>query len=307
MDDLARIHTFIKVAELGSLSAAARHMDTSVTSIARQLNSLERQLAISLITRSSRKLTLTEPGKLFYQRARVLCADLQSAMQEASSFQESVKGTLRISLRPSIGNSVIVPALPEFLSRHPDLKIDISFSDARQDLIANDIDVAVWMGTIPDSDLIARRLSRGERIACASPEYLKARGTPQTPNDLRQHDCILFVGPTYGSRWCFTRDASPPCEVEVTGRIKTDNAQALYSAALSGGGVMVVHEWGARSLIAQGRLARVLPDYEVQYSSIDSDLHAVYARNRGMSRKVRAFVDFLVELFQKPPELGTQR
>lgn len=304
MNDLSRIHTFIRVVQLGSLSAAARALNTSVTTIARQVGSLEEELKVRLLHRSSRKLTLTEPGKLFYARACALCTDLRNAMQEASSFQENVKGTLRISLRPSVGHTVIVPALPGFLARYPGLRIDLSFSDERQDLIADDIDVAVWMGAIPDSDIVARRLSPGERIAFASPAYLKARGVPRVPEDLRHHECLLFKGSHYANKWRFTKAGMPPSEVIVSGSIQTDNTLALYSAALAGAGVMVANEWGARAFIAQGRLQRVLSDYRVQYAATNGELYAVHASNRGVSRKVRVFVDFLVELFKTTEEGG---
>ncbi|SCU76870.1 Transcriptional regulator, LysR family [Cupriavidus necator] len=298
MNDLTRIHAFISAVRSGSLSAAARAQDTSVTTIARQVSSLEEELKVRLLHRSSRKLTLTEPGKLFYARACALCTDLRNAMQEASSFQAHVKGTLRISLRPSVGHMVIVPALPGFLARYPDLKIDVSFSDVRQDLIADEIDVAVWMGAIPDSDIVARRLSPGERIAFAAPAYLQAHGVPRVPEDLTRHQCLLFKGSHYGSTWRFTKAGMPPAEVAVSGVIQTDNTLALYAAALAGGGVMVANEWGARAFIAQGRLQRVLADYQVHYGAPNGELHAVYASNRGVSRKVRVFVDFLVELFK---------
>ncbi len=297
MNDLTRIHAFIRAVQSGSLSAAARAQDTSVTTIARQVSSLEEELKVRLLHRSSRKLTLTEPGKLFYARACALCTDLRNAMQEASSFQEQVKGTLRISLRPSVGHMVIVPALPGLLAKYPDLKIDVTFSEVRQDLIADDIDVAVWMGAIPDSDIVARRLSPGERIAFAAPQYLEAYGAPRVPEDLKRHQCLLFKGSHYGSTWRFEKAGMAPAEVAVSGVIQTDNTLALYAAALAGGGVMVANEWGARAFIAQGRLQRVLTDYRVQYGATNGELYAVYASHRGISRKVRVFVDFLVALF----------
>jgi DNA-binding transcriptional LysR family regulator len=296
MDDLSRIHTFMRVAQLGSFSAAARQLDISVTSIARQINSLEADLEVRLINRSSRRLALTEPGRLFYQRACKISSELRNAMEETTSFQETVKGVLRISLRPSVGNLVIVPALCKFLRRYPNVKVHVSLAEERQDLIENDIDVAVWMGTIPDAGIVARRLSPAQRVVCAAPEYLHANGIPVRPEDLRNHNCLLFDAPTYGKKWTFKKDGLCQ-EVEVDGLIQTDNALTLYTSALAGAGIIVAHQWAARTLISQGRLISVLDEYEVTYSAIGAELYAVYSSSRGLSRKVRAFVDFLVELF----------
>jgi DNA-binding transcriptional LysR family regulator len=296
MDEFARIQTFIKVVEAGSFSAAARDV-SSVSSVARQVRSLEDELGVRLLNRSTRSLSLTEPGRRFYESARTIANDLSNAKAEAKSFQDSVKGDLRVSLRVSAGTTVIVPALPAFLQRYPELTLDISLTDERRDLIANNIDVAVWMGHLADSEIVARRLSPGERIVCGSPDYFKRRGVPRTPGDLRGHDCLLFTARSYGNRWGFTREGELE-EIEVRGSLRTDNGLVLLSAALADLGLIVVHNWMVRSLVSQRRLVRVLSDYTVNPRPGDAELYAVYASSRGLSRKVRVFVDFLVELFQ---------
>jgi DNA-binding transcriptional LysR family regulator len=170
-------------------------------------------------------------------------------------------------------------------------------SDERRDLVANNIDVAVWMGHLPDSEVVARRLSRSQRIVCGAPAYFERRGVPRTPADLREHNCLLYTARSYGTHWAFTRDGHRE-EIDVHGSLRTDNALVLLSAAVSGLGLVVVHEWSARSQIAQGSLTRVLDDYMVNPRPGDAELYAVYASSRGLSRKVRVFVDFLVDLFQ---------
>lgn len=295
MDEFSRILTFIKVVKAGSFSAAARH-ESSISSVARQVKSLEDELGLRLLNRSTRSLSLTEPGRIFYERACHIANDLNNAKLEAKSFQESVKGVLRVSLRVSAGASTIVPALPALLKQYPELSFDISLTDERRDLVAENIDVAVWMGALPNSDLIARRLSRSKRIVCATPRYFEMCGTPQKPEDLLAHNCLLFSGPNYGSAWGFSKEGHLK-EVHVNGNLKSSNALVLLNAALADLGVIVVHDWMVQSLITQGRLVRVLGDYTVSPTPADAELFAVYPSSRGLSLKVRVFVDFLVDLF----------
>lgn len=298
MDEFTRIQTFIKVVEAGSFSAAARH-ESSISSIARQVKSLEDDLGVRLLNRTTRSLSLTEPGRRFYERVCRIANELNNAKSEATSFQDSVKGMLRVSLRVSAGTTIIVPALPALLQQYPDLSIDISLNDDRCDLVANNIDVAVWMGDIPDSEIVAKRLTPSQRIVCGAPSYFQRHGVPKVPGDLRSHNCALFTARSYGNIWGFAKDGKSE-EVEVQGTVRSDNGLVLLSAAISGLGLIVVHEWMVRLPIAQGALVRVLDDYTVNPRPGDAALYAVYPSSRGLSRKVRVFVDFLIALFQGP-------
>jgi DNA-binding transcriptional LysR family regulator len=300
LDEFTRIQTFIRVVEAGSFSAAARDL-SSISSVARQVKALEDELGVRLLNRSTRSLSLTEPGRRFYERACAIANDLGNAKSEVKSFQDTVKGVLRVSIRVSAGTTMIVPALPAFMAQYPELTIDLTLSDERRDLVANNIDVAVWMGHLPDSEIVARRLSPSQRIVCGASGYFERHGVPRTPEDLRQHNCLLYTARSYGTRWAFTRDGRQD-EIDVRGSLRTDNALVLLSAAVSGLGLIVVHEWTVRSQIAQGNLVRVLDDYTVNPRPGDAELYAVYASSRGLSRKVRVFVDFLVDLFRAPGE-----
>jgi DNA-binding transcriptional LysR family regulator len=295
MDDFSRIVTFIKVVEAGSFSAAARNQ-SSVSSVARQVKSLEDDLGVRLLNRSTRSLSLTEPGRILYERARGISNDLNNAISETSSFKDSVKGVLKVALRVSTGTTIIVPALPGFLQEHPDLTLDVTLTDERNDLIASNIDVAVWMGDLPNSEIVARRLTPSQRIVCGAPSYFEQHGIPQTAADLAQHNCLLFSPRAYSNVWEFTRGGEHE-RVPVHGSLRTDNGLVLLSAALAGLGLIVVHEWMVRRLLAEGRMMRVLADYAVNPTTGEADLFAVYSSSRGMSRKVRVFVDFLVQLF----------
>ena len=298
MNELGRVRTFIKVVEAGSFSAAARH-ESSVSSVARQVKSLEDELGVRLLSRNSRRLSLTEPGRVFYERARAISNDLDAAKHEATSFQDSVKGLLKVSLRVSAGASLITPALPAFLKQYPELTIDVTLTDERVDLIANNIDVAVWMGDLPDSDIVARQLSTSRRIMCGSPAYFKARGIPKDPEELHQHNCLIFSAPNYPDSWIFEKDGARQ-EVRVAGNMRSSNGLALLSAALADLGLIVVHEWMVRPQLAEGRLIRVFDEYAIKPTLAEAPVHVVFPSSRGLSLKVRTFVDFLVALFSDP-------
>ena len=297
MDEFTRIKTFIKVVEAGSFSAAARDV-SSVSSVARQVKSLEDELGVRLLNRNTRSLALTDVGRAFYERVTAIACDLEKAKSEVSSMQEEVKGILRASLRVTAGTTIVVPALPKFLERYPDLELDLLLTDERLDLIANNLDVAMWLGALPDAEIVARRLSPTRRIVYGSPAYFERHGVPQTPQDLRQHLCLLFSARAYRNRWGFFRDDRFE-EVDVRGSIRSDNGLILLSAALSDLGIGIAHEWMVRRHLDEGKLVRVLSEYTVNPRPGDADLFAVFPSSRGMSRKVRVFIDFLIETFQE--------
>ncbi|NDZ18776.1 LysR family transcriptional regulator [Variovorax sp. WS11] len=300
MDEFTRIRTFIKVVEAGSFSAAARDV-SSISSVARQVKSLEDELGVRLLNRSTRSLSLTDAGRQFHERVTAIANDLDNATSEARSLRDDVKGLLRVSLRVTAGTTVVVPALPRLFAHYPDLQLEITLSDERRDLIANNIDVALWLGDLPDADIVARRLSPSRRIVCGTPAYFDKHGIPRTPEDLRQHNCLLFAAPSYRNRWSFAREGELQ-EVEVRGSIRSDNGLVLLSSGLSDLGVIIVHEWMVRQLLADGRMIRVLSEYAVNPRPGDADLYAIYPSSRGLSRKVRVFVDFLVEAFSTESE-----
>jgi DNA-binding transcriptional LysR family regulator len=302
MDEFTRIKTFIKVVEAGSFSSAARDI-SSVSSVARQVKSLEDELGARLLNRSTRSLSLTDAGRHFYERVTAIASDLNKAKVEVSSLQDEVKGVLRASVRIAAGTTVVVPALPKLLAQYPELELDLSLTDERRDLIANNIDVALWLGALPDADIVARRLSPTHRIVCGSPAYFEKHGIPRTPQDLRHHSCLLFAAPSYRNRWGFTREGQLE-EVEVHGSIRSDNGLVLLSAALANLGIVIANRWMVREQLADGRLTRVLNEYTVNPRPGDADLYAVFPSSRGLSRKVRVFVDFLVETFSEENQIG---
>ncbi len=301
MDELLKIRTLVQVVEAGSFSAAARQTDMSISAIARQVKALEESLGVRLLNRTTRNQALTDAGAIFYERARTILDDVERAKRDASSFQQIVKGLLRVSLRVSAGTTVIVPALPRFLERHPELTVNVSLTDERFDLVARGVDVAVWLGHLGDSGLVARRLTPTRRVVCGSPDYFKAHGVPREPTDLASHNCILFTVSQYGRAWRFAK-GDQRLDVPVRGNLESSHAQVLMSAALAGVGLVLVPDWMARRQISEGQLQTALTDYEISPTDYDAALYAVYPHSRGLSPKARAFVDFLVDLFRHRDE-----
>ena len=295
MDELKQIRTFIKVVDSGSFSAAARDT-SSVSSVARQVKALENELGARLLNRNSRRLSPTEAGRRLYERAHDLVNGLDSVKAEVRSLHEDVTGTLRVSLRVSAGTTVVMPALPKLLAQYPDLVVDIRLTDERLDLIAEKIDVAMWMGVLPDAEIVARRLTPTRRIVCGSLRYLERHGAPSKPDELRRHQCILFSAPSYGRIWTFKR-GDETHEVEVRGSVRANNGLVLLSAALQDLGLIVVPEWMVWAYLRRGELVRVLQDYTVSPHQDHAELYAVFQSSRGASRKVRVFVDFLLATF----------
>lgn len=298
MDELATNRAFVQVVESGSFSAAARRLNTSVSSIARQVNALETMLGVRLLNRTTRQQSLTEAGQLYYENVRHILREIDTVKREVSSYQDAVKGLLRAHLRTSAGNQVVVPALPRFLERYPGVTLDITLTDERVDLVAKGLDVAVWLGNLEDSSMIARRLSRSRRVLCGAAGYLRRMGVPETPADLTAHNCLVYTASHYGNIWRFSRDGDTT-EVTVSGNLQTISSSVLMSSALNGLGLIVVQEWMVREALRSGDLVRVLADYDVSPTEFDTALYAVYPHSRRLSPKTRAFIDFLVDLFNE--------
>ncbi len=301
VDELKLDRAFVLVVENGSFSAAARHLNTSVTSVARQINRLETTLGVRLLNRTTRRQSLTEVGTLYYQKLTELIRQIDDVKREVSGYQKTVKGRLRVHLRISVGNEIIVPALKDFLAENQEVMIDVTLTDERADLVALGIDVAVWLGSLEDSSLIARRLSPSRRVLCGSPAYLETNGYPTIPQDLVKHNCLVYRAKNYDNRWRFTRDATT-VEIPVSGNLETDSGAALFTSAMSGLGLVIMQESTVREAVRKGDLIPLLTDHEVSPTEFDTALYAVYPSSRKVSPKTRAFVDFLVALFRHHDE-----
>ncbi|MBS0535637.1 MAG: LysR family transcriptional regulator [Proteobacteria bacterium] len=293
MDRLAALEAFAKVAETQSFSEAARRLRSSKSAVSRHVAALEAELGARLLHRTTRSLTLTEAGRGYYDRAARILADLAEANASVSQLQAAPRGRLRVNAPMSFGFLHLAPALGDFLTRYPEIELDVNLTDRFVDLIDEGVDVAVRIGSLTDSSLVARRLAVIRRVLCASPDYLERRGVPKTPDDLRAHDCLSNTNITITREWRFIHHDGTPWPVEVQGRMSANNGDMLRVAALRGHGFVHLPTFIVGDDIRDGRLKSVLEPYIAQ----DLTLNAVYPTARHLSPKVRAFVDFLAERF----------
>jgi DNA-binding transcriptional LysR family regulator len=290
------ILAFVRVAETGSFSEAARRLNLSKSMISRQVSALEADLGVRLLHRTTRSLSPTEAGRAYLERCQRIIADLDEANQLVSHLQAVPRGKLRVSAPLSFGISHLAACLPAFLERYPEIQLDMGFTDRHVDLVEEGWDVAVRIGRLADSSLIVRRLAPIRRVVAAAPAYLERRGVPRRPEDLAAHDCLSHNGQIQ-SEWRFQGADGKPVHLEVEGRFHADNGDVLRVMALAGLGVVTLPSFFLGDDIRAGRLVQVLEDAV----PLDAALHAVYPHGRHLSPKVRAFVDFLAQMFGPEP------
>lgn len=300
MDELAAFRVFAKVAQTGSFSKVGRLLGTSTSSIARTVNSLEEELGVRLLNRTTRQLVLTEAGQRFFADSSRIIQSVEEAKRGAAAYQQGVRGTIRVHAGTSVGTGVILPALPEFLYKHPEIIVDLSLTDERVDIVTEKVDVAVWRGRLDDSGLVGRPLGSPRRVLCGSPAYFVRHAKPLVPADLTKHNCLLYSALHYSNEWTFQRDGETT-NVAVSGNLRADTGGVLFSSCLMGLGLCVLPEWLVRDAVDQGQLQTVLTDYEVRLSGNDPSLFLVYP-HRSPPPKVAAFIQFVLGLFERNDE-----
>ena len=286
---------FAQVVEHGNLTRAAAALRLSPSGVSKLIARLEERLGVRLLQRTTRRVAPTAEGRLFYERAREILEEIDAAEELVGSGRLRPRGTLRVSLSHGFGMSQIVPLVPAFSERYPDVELQLAFADRRLDLVAEGIDLAIRLGPIRDEALIARRLADHGRIVCAAPAYLARHGTPPTPADLAGHNCILFDQPDYLNQWPFRAPDGTVERVRARGNFRSDNGDALFELLLSGLGIAWAADFLALPHLAAGRLVPLLADHAVDERTA---IHAVYPQRRHLPAKVRAFIDFLAERFQ---------
>lgn len=290
MDSLSGLAVFTKVAERESFTGAARDLKLSKSAVSKQIARLEDRLGVQLIHRTTRRLHLTEVGRAFYERAKRVVEDAEEAEQAISSMHDDLHGTLRINSPLSYGIRKLSPLLPIFMTEHPNLKIDISFSDRQMDLIEEGFDMGIRIAQLTDSSLVARKLGTTKLVVVASPDYWKIHGKPAHPGELVNHKCLLYDYRANPNEWIF-KGSEGPISVQIDGPFRTNNGEALACAAVNGTGVFYVPTFLVDDLIQSGKLETVLDSFMTDGIGI----HAVWPQNRHLSAKVRRFVDFLIE------------
>jgi len=297
-DHLSAMAVFARVVEEGSFSDAARGLGVSKSAVSKQVGRLEDRLCVRLLNRTTRQLSLTEAGTAFYEHCRQLVADADAAESAVTHLAAAPRGTLRVNAPMSFGQLHVAPALPDFLAAYPELAVEMQLNDRTVDLIEEGFDLAIRIGQLRDSSLIARRLAPMRRVVCAAPSYLDARGRPGHPRDLKQHECLIYSYLSSGREWRF-HGGDGDLRVPIQGRLEINNGDALLAAARQGFGVVMLPTFLAAADVKAGRLEPVLQDWcEAQTGGI----HAVFPASRNLSPKVRVFVDFLARRFTGDPD-----
>ena len=300
MDMLSAMQTFVRVVEQASFSRAAAVLGVQTSAVSRSVAALEADLGVDLFNRTTRSLHLTEPGATFYQHARGVLRDMEEARSAVSALQDHPKGLLRLALPDAFARLHIMPHMPDFLARYPDLRLDLSLSDVRVDVVSIGADAAIRIGPMVDSALIARKLAPHRRIACASPDYLAKSPALRRPEDLLQHDCLIYsLQPSHN--WFFVDASERVTPVPVRGRLRADDSEPLRAGALSGLGIVLLPSWLIGDDLRAGTLVRVLPEWQAMIATQPSGIFGLYPPHRAVPQKVRAFLDFLQQRFGRTP------
>ncbi|MYM94913.1 LysR family transcriptional regulator [Duganella vulcania] len=292
MDRLTCMQIFVKAVERGSLTAAAEELNISSQLAGKQMRALEQSLGIKLLNRTTRRQSLTDSGRVFYERAKNILAEMEAAEALIAETRAVPRGQLRISAPITFGSRALAPAIAEFLSQNPEVSVELSLTNRTVDLVDEGYDLVFRTGVLPDSGLMARRLAPHRLMLCATPAYLAARGEPRSPEELRQHECLVFAHTSMRTEWTFN-GPDGRVSVPISGRFSTDSGEALRAAAIANQGIILQPLELLRDEITAGRLVTLLPNYE----PIARPLHAVYAPDRRMTPKLRSFLDFAIQKF----------
>jgi len=305
MDRFAEIKTFCTVAAGGGFSAAARQLGLATSSVTRLVDALEERLGAVLLNRSTRSVTLTDRGRVYYEQALLVLEQLDAADDAVLDQSSELRGVLRVAAPVTFAAMYLAPVLTQLRARHPHLLLDLRLSDTAANLIDESIDVAIRIGSLePHPNLIARNLTGHERVLCASPAYLAQRGVPQLPADLAAHDCVQFRFADNRSIWRLRRrgaaDDAPVDDIPVHAVIQANNGELLRQVALNGMGIAMLADWLVHADLRAGRLVRVLAGYQVNPTAMDVALHALYQSNRRGAQKIRVFVELLAAHLAQP-------
>ena len=301
MDRFVELSALVRTVDRGSQAAAARELGLTPAMVGRYIQGLEDRLGTRLLNRTTARQSLTEAGAAFYSRASAILEQLEEADTVASERQAEPRGTLRVNAPMSFGSRHLAAAIAEFCGRCPGVQIELVLNDRVVDLIEEGYDVAVRIGRLADSGLVARRLATCRLVACASPGYLAHRGWPDAPADLLRHNCLLYSYAGNGGAWRF-HSAHGEQEIRLSGNLIANNGDALLAAALTGQGIILQPTFIVAEALRQGRLVQVMPGWRLA----DLSVHAVYPSARHLAPKVRSFVDFLVGRFRDPPPWDQQ-
>jgi len=303
MNKLQAMEVFVHVVDTGSFTRAADQMQLPKATVSTLIQTLETTLAVKLLNRTTRQINVTADGAAYYERCLRILSDVHDAEESLSRNRASPSGRLRVDAPTAMSRDMIVPALPDFFERYPDIELQLGCSDRQIDLIEESVDCAVRGGNLNDSTLIARRVGVMGFVTCASTAYLNRFGRPTHPSDLERHRCINFFSSKTGKlyAWDFNRDGER-IEINPPGLISVNDSNAYLAAGMAGLGILQMGESAIRPYIASGQFEVLLPDW----STDPLPVHVVYPQNRHLSAKVRVFVEWIAELFAGMPGMNVR-
>ena len=297
MDRTAEMTAFVRSVDTGGFSAAARELGLTPSALSKLVTRLEDRLGARLLQRTTRRLQLTPEGEAFYLRSRRILAEIDEAEAEVVHAGVSPKGLLRLHCGSAFGMHQLTPAIPLFLARHPEVKLDITINDQPPPTMEEGIDLAIRIGALDESSMVARRICNLERVICAAPSYLVKYGTPRTPDDLQQHNCLWISSLPVLRRWPFDTDDGIRV-VHIDGNVVANNAETVLQLAVAGVGITRLTDVIVGDAIRRGELLPILSDW---HHVEPVPLYATYPSGRHLSPKIRAMVEFLVDQFGPAP------
>jgi DNA-binding transcriptional LysR family regulator len=298
MDLHSELGFFYLLAKSGSLTATARELNLTPPAVSKRLAQLEARLGVRLLNRTTRRVSLTEEGELYYREAARILSDIEQLEQTITSRRAAPRGLLRVNATFGFGHRYIAPAISAFVRRYPEVRIQLQLTDKPINLADEAYDVGIRVGKLEDARLIARRIAPNRHLLVAAPAYLQSHGMPAQLSDLNRFDCLVIrENEAYGV-WKFTGKNGPET-VRVNGTLASNNGEVVRDWALAGHGIMLRSEWDVADHLRRGELIEVLPDWH----AADADIHAVFPQRLHLSAKVRMFIDFLVDSFADPPWL----
>ena len=298
MDNLADIAVFVRVVERGSFTVAADDLAISRAAVSKYVSRLEERLGARLMQRTTRRLSLTEAGAALFEASRGALERIEEAEGAIARFQSEPRGRLRVSAPMSFGILHLGPVLADFGRAHPHVTLDLAFDDRYVNLVEEAFDVAIRIGKLSDSSLVARKLAATRLIACAAPSYLAEHGEPEVPEDLAAHNCLLYSYLATANVWRFTAPDGREIPVAVSGNLRANNGIVEAEAAAAGMGILMTPTFYVGPMIRAGRLKQIL----AAYRGPEIGIHAVYPQRAHVPPKVRVFVDFLARRFGRKPE-----
>ena len=292
MDRLTSLTVFGQVVERGGFSAAGRHLNMSVTMVSNHVQALEDRLGVRLLNRTTRKVSLTEIGKEYYERSRQVLMDLEEADEIANAQQATPQGQLRI-YTTAVMARFLTPVIGDYLTLYPNVSVELTAGEAMVNLIEQGYDLAIRAAPAQDSSLIIRRLASWRHVLCCAPSYLEKNPMPAKPSDLAGHNCIRYAFYPYGAEWRFEGPDGGIVSVPVKGNLITNNAETLRASGLEGRGIFLAPSFLVADDVARGEMVRLLPDYR----PVEFTINAIYANRTHLPAKIRVFLDMTAERF----------